>query len=152
MSDYAVAVEMLGAGGDAGPALVHELPTVTVNHRSAGPTLLNLGTLSGGHVLHLAVAMCVYNDLLREARARGIRIERLAVTATGDFAGEPLRSTGITYTIDVGGDAPDEALRALVEHVEHIAEVPDMLRHGMSVSLTEARVAGSAPSPGADGV
>jgi uncharacterized OsmC-like protein len=150
MSDYAVAVAMLGA--DLGSAAVNELPTVTINHRSAGPTLLTLGTGSGGHMLHLAVAMCVYNDVLREARSRGIRLERLAVTATGDFAGDPLRSTGITYVIDIAGDAPDEALRALVEFVERIAEVPDMLRHGMSVSLTEARVANSASSPGAGGM
>lgn len=150
MSDYAVAVEMLGA--DLGSAVVNELPAVTINHRSAGPTMLTLGTCSGGHVLHLAVAMCVYNDVLREARSRGIRIERLAVTANGDFAGDPLRSTGMTYAIDIAGDAPEEALRALVEFVERIAEVPDMLRHGTTVSLTEARVANSVSPPGADGM
>jgi putative redox protein len=148
MSDYAVMVEMLGA--EPGSAVVNELPAVTINHRSAGPTMLTLGTFSGGHVLHLAVAACVFNDLMREARSRGIRIERLAVTANGDFAGDPLRSTGITYTIDIGGDAPEEALRALVAHVERIAEIPDMLRHGMTVSLTEARIATSASLPGAD--
>jgi uncharacterized OsmC-like protein len=150
MSDNAVAVEMLGA--DAASAVVNELPAVTINHRSAGPTMLTLGTCSGGHVLHLAVAMCVYNDLLREARARGIRIERLAVTADGGFAGDPLRSTGITYTIDIAGDAPEEALRTLVELVERIAEVPDMLRHGTTVNLTDARVANSISTPVADDI
>lgn len=148
MGDYAVKVEMIGP--DSGAAVVNELPAVAINDRGE-PKMLTLGMLTGAHVLHLAVAVCVYNDLLREARPRGIRIERLAVTATGDFAGEPLRSTGMTYTVDVAGDAPEAALRALVAHVERIAEVPDMLRHGMTVSLAEARVAASANPAGADG-
>jgi hypothetical protein len=69
----------------------------------------------------------------------------------GDFTGDPLRSTGITYTIDVASDASEEALRALVAHVERIAEIPDMLRHGMTVSLAEARVGTSASPTGSDG-
>jgi hypothetical protein len=150
MSDFAVAVAMLGP--DAGSSVVNELPAVTINHRSAGPTMLTLGTCSGGHILHQAVDMCVYNDVLREARSRGMTIKRLAVTANGDFTGDPLRSTGVTYAIDIAADAPEEAVRALVEHVERVAEVPGMLRHGMSVSLTEARVASSVSSPGADGM
>lgn len=148
MGDYAVKVEMIGP--ESGAAVVNELPAVAINDRGE-PKLLTLGMLSGAHVLHLAVAVCVYNDMLREARPRGIRIERLVVTANGAFAGDPLRSTGLTYAIDVAGDAPEEALRALVEHVERIAEVPDMLRHGMTVSLAEARVATSANPTGADG-
>ena len=62
------------------------------------------------------------------------------MTANGDFAGDPLRSTGITYAIALAGEAPEEELCALVAFVERIAEVPDMLRHGMSANLTEARI------------
>lgn len=147
MSDYAVKVEMVGP--EAGALAVNELPTVAINDRGQ-PKMLTFGALSGAHVLHLAVAVCVYNDMLRDARPRGIHIERLAVTVTGDFTGDPLRSTGIAYTIDVAGDAPEAALRALVKHVERVAEIPDMLRHGMTVSLAEARVATSADMPDAD--
>src|SRR5690606_11423804 len=79
---------------------------------------------SGGELLHLAVAGCVSNDLFREAAARGITLERVVVRVAGDFAGEPARSTGISYDVEVSGAADDAALRALVQHVEAIAEIP----------------------------
>jgi hypothetical protein len=41
--------------------------------------------------------------------------------------------------VDVDGDAPVEALRALVEHVDRIAEIPGRLRAGSPVRLAGAR-------------
>lgn len=143
MADYGIKVEMLG--GDQSSHQVNELPEVVVNHRNAGPTLLNLGTLSGGHVLHLAVATCLYNDIVREARNRNIHLSTLAVTATGGFADD--HSTGITYTIDIAGDAPDEALRALVTDMEQSATIPQALRQGTTVDRAEVRVNGAPPVP-----
>lgn len=38
----------------------------------------------------------------------------------------------------VDGDVPAERLRALVEHVDSIAEIPNSLRNGTPVRLTGA--------------
>jgi len=98
---------------------------------------------NGGELLHLAVAGCVSNDLFREARALGLRLTRVALTAEGDFIGSPPVSGGIRYTVEVWGDAPAAALRELVARVDDIAEIPNSLRQGTEVRLTDARVHGT---------
>jgi putative redox protein len=95
---------------------------------------------SGGELLHLAVAGCVSNDLFREAAQRGIELTRVVVTADGGYAGQPAVSTGISYSVQVEGDATDADLRALVRHVDEIAEIPSSLRNGTEVRLKEATV------------
>jgi putative redox protein len=92
--------------------------------------------LNGGELLYLGVAGCVSNDLFREAQAAGIALRRVRVRARGDFTGDPAVSTEITYEVDVEGDAPAERLRALVEDVDRIAEIPNSLRGGTRVRLT----------------
>lgn len=95
---------------------------------------------TGGHLLHLAVAGCVFNDLLRESRARGITLTRVSVGADGGFQGSPCESTGIEYWIDVEGDAGDQQLSELVAYVEEIAEIPAALRKGAEVQLKRRTV------------
>jgi putative redox protein len=97
---------------------------------------------NGGELLHLAVAGCISNDLFREARAAGIALRRVRVSARGDFAGSPGTSSGIEYEVEVDGDAQRERLEALVAHVDAIAEIPNSLRRGTSVRLVAARVVG----------
>jgi putative redox protein len=97
---------------------------------------------NGGEPLHLAVAGCISNDLFREADGRGIVLTRVVVTAEGQFGGDPAVSTGISYKVEVGGDAPDDALRDLVRRVDEIAEIPNSLRQG-----TEVRLAGVTVRP-----
>jgi uncharacterized OsmC-like protein len=77
---------------------------------------------NGGELLHLAVAGCISNDLFREARAGGIHLRRVHVTARGDFVGAPAVSSGIEYEVEVEGDADCERLEALVAHVDAVAE------------------------------
>jgi uncharacterized OsmC-like protein len=50
---------------------------------------------TGGHLLHLAAAGCVLNDLYREAEALGIELKGVRVTAAGGFDTATWRSTGI---------------------------------------------------------
>jgi putative redox protein len=95
---------------------------------------------SGGELLHLAVAGCVSNDLFREAAQRGIGLTRVVVTADGGYAGQPAVSTGISYSVQIEGDATDADLRALVRHVDEIAEIPNSLRDGTRVRLKDATV------------
>lgn len=124
-----------GTKDDPGPLVVEFR-----NARTGQRQQLAMDEFTGGHLLHLAVAGCVYNDLFREAVAEGIALTHVEVTAGGGFGGNPCTSTGIGYTIRVEGDASADTLRALVAHVEHIAEVPSAIRLGGDVRLTSTEV------------
>ena len=120
------------AVGNAGP---HTL----VVDRPADGGGRGLG-FNGGELLYLAIAGCVSNDLFREARAVGLRIDRVRVTVRGDFTGDPAVSTAVEYDVELEGDAPMEQLQELVARVDEIAEIPNSLRHGTPVRLGRAQV------------
>jgi uncharacterized OsmC-like protein len=113
--------------GTAGPYSV-------VVDRSAQAGGGGLG-FNGGQLLNLAVAGCISNDLFREAATRGIRLTRVRVSASSEYAGEPPVSTPIQVRVEVDGDADRAALDALVDHVDAIAEIPNSLRLGTEVRL-----------------
>jgi putative redox protein len=94
---------------------------------------------NGGQLLNLAVAGCVSNDLFREAAKDGIGLRRLRVRVSSEYEGDPAVSTPIDYEVEVEGDAPEEALRSLVEHTDKIAEIPNSLRRGTHVGLQSVR-------------
>src|SRR5580700_7418059 len=56
---------------------------------------------TGTHLLHLAVAGCVLNDIYREAESLGIDVSGVRVTAVGGFDTTTWQSTGIDYSVDV---------------------------------------------------
>jgi putative redox protein len=104
---------------------------------------------NGGELLYLAVAGCVSNDLFREARRSGIEPSTVLIRVAGEFGGEPAISEEIAYEVEIEGNATAERLRALVEHVDRIAEIPNSLRAGTQVRLRAARAAPApAPAPG----
>ncbi|MET0435772.1 MAG: OsmC family protein [Cellulomonas sp.] len=93
---------------------------------------------TGAHLLHLAVAGCVLNDLFREAHARGLPLAGAAVTARGGFAPETWASTGVTYEVRLDTPAPDDAVARLLAVVDEVAEIPRALRQGVPVSRPTA--------------
>ncbi len=95
---------------------------------------------NGGQLLNLAIAGCVSNDLFREAGKRGIRLEHVRIRTRSDYAGEPAVSGPIEYEVELSGDAPTDALRELVAHVDAIAEIPNSIRNGTPVRLTSTRI------------
>jgi putative redox protein len=94
---------------------------------------------NGGQLLYLAIAGCVSNDLFREARAEGIELDRVRVLVRGDFSGDPAVSDSVEYDVVLEGDAPDDQLKALIQRVDEIAEIPNSLRRGTQVRLGHAR-------------
>jgi putative redox protein len=112
-------------------------PYTVIVDRPAGAGGGGLG-FNGGELLYLAVAGCISNDLFREAGTAGIALRSVRVRVHGDFPGDPAVSTEIAYEVEVDGDVPAERLRALVEHVDRIAEIPNSLRNGTPVRLTGA--------------
>ena len=95
---------------------------------------------NGGQLLYLAVAGCISNDLFREAWAAGIELRSVRVKVSGDFVGEPAVSDEIQYEVEVAGDATEDRLRALIDQVDEIAEIPNSLRQGTRVRLVGAKV------------
>jgi uncharacterized OsmC-like protein len=88
---------------------------------------------TGGHLLHLAAAGCVLNDMYREAGALGIELNGVRVTAAGGFDTASWRSTGISYSVEVSSDAPVDELANLLSVVDDVAEIPRAIRAGASV-------------------
>ncbi len=95
---------------------------------------------NGGQLLYLAIAGCISNDLFREALGRGIKLDQVVVRVDGDFVGDPAVSTEVSYEVELNGDADDEALRDLIDHVDRIAEIPNSLRSGTPVRLRRAAI------------
>ena len=90
---------------------------------------------TGAHLLHTAVAVCVLNDLFREAGALDLAIEGVAVTARGGF--DPSwSSTGIHYEVTV--DGAGDRLAELLARVDEVAEIPRAMRAGAVVRRVEA--------------
>lgn len=88
---------------------------------------------NGAQALHLAVALCVLNDMWREAAARDIAVRGVVVDADGGFD-EAWRSTGIRYDVSVDTDAAPPVIEQLLAAVDEIAEIPRALRAGATVS------------------
>lgn len=122
---------VVGAGsfrfeGDDAVAFPHK-------YTDAGVTVRTMFT--GAHLLHLTAAGCVLNDVYRESAALGVRIDGVRVTASGAFERtDGLRSTGITYAVEVDSPSPPEDVERLLKHVDQVAEMPSVIRAGAPVS------------------
>lgn len=117
-----------GREAEAGP------PSMLVAHHRAGVAEIRLESLSGGRLLHLALAGCVFGNLLRMAEERGIAVKDASVRVSGDFT-EDGASTGIDCLIDLQGDAPAGELRELAKAAFDDSTVGAALRRGTRVSL-----------------
>jgi uncharacterized OsmC-like protein len=110
-----------------------------VDHHLAERAAVDVELLSGGHLLHLAIAGCLFNDILREAPNRGITIDYLAVTGYGDF--DEAGSRGVRYAIEIRSPAERSEVERLVADVEAEATIPTALRAGAEVLRAEVTIA-----------
>jgi putative redox protein len=143
MSDaFRVTLQTLQGGPTAvGAAGTHTL----IVDRPADGGGRGLG-FNGGQLLYLAIGGCISNDLYREAASQGIALSDVTVEVDGDFPGVGAPSTPVSVTVDLAGDAPAERLRALVDHVVEMAEIPLSMRDTTPVSVSVRRVEGR-PTP-----
>jgi len=97
-------------------------------------------SISGGEILFLAIATCYCNDLYREGKKLGVKVDNVEVNVDGDFmaAGEP--ALNVQCKIKVAAQASEEEIRKLVKHTDAIAEIPMSLRKGTSVTVTDVEV------------
>ena len=88
---------------------------------------------TGAHLLHLAAAGCVLNDIYREAGELGIRIDGVRVSAEGGFDTQTWVSSGITYQVELSSPASVEERAVLLDRVYDVAEIPRAIRAGATV-------------------
>lgn len=88
---------------------------------------------TGAHLLHLAAAGCILNDIYREANELGIRMDGVRVAASGGFDTRTWASTGITYRVELRSTASAEELARLLDRVDDVAEIPRAIRAGATV-------------------
>jgi uncharacterized OsmC-like protein len=91
------------------------------------------GDFTGAHLLHLAIAGCVLNDVHREAERLGIDIDGVRVAAWGGFDTATWRSTGVEYRVELSSAAAQPELHRLLAVVDQVAEIPMALRQGAEV-------------------
>jgi uncharacterized OsmC-like protein len=90
-------------------------------------------SFTGAHLLHLAAAGCVLNDVFREASRLSIPVHGVRVAASGGYDTETWQSTGISYVVDVDSPASDADVDALLAAVDAVAEIPKSIRAGATV-------------------
>lgn len=88
---------------------------------------------TGAHLLHVAVAGCVLNDVYREAAELSIPLDGVRVTAAGDFDTERWELTGIEYAVQIASPADEADIARLLERVDQVAEIPRVVRAGATV-------------------
>ena len=110
--------------------------TLDIPSRAGAPG----SAVSGGELLFLALATCATNDVYREAAARSLPVDAVDVEVTGFFDAPGARARDVSYRVAVVSPAPEVDVRALVAHVDAIAEVHGTLRDGTTVRLDEVRV------------
>ena len=88
---------------------------------------------NGAQVLHLSVALCVLNDIYREAARLGIDLAGVVVEADGGFD-DDWCSTGIVYAVELESPASEEEQARLLRVVDDIAEIPRAIRAGAAVT------------------
>jgi hypothetical protein len=91
---------------------------------------------TGAHLVHLAVAGCVLNDLYREAAGLGVQLDGVRVSTGGGFDGD-WHSTGIDYVVELDSSADPAQLVELLTVVDEVAEIPRTVRRGAPVRRIE---------------
>ena len=112
-------------------------PTLTIDRpEQAGG--MGLG-FNGGELLLLAIGGCYCNDIFREAAKLGMVIKSVQVDVQADWGGDPVRAQNVTYSTRIEAEASEAAILALIEQTDRVAEIPNSLRLGTPVLLTEAQ-------------
>jgi OsmC-like protein len=128
-------VRLAADGGD--PAQRTE--RVVIRHHRAPRVAWSVDVATGGHMLHLALAQCVFNNVLRIAQDRGVTVSDVGVVTDGGFNADGTASTGIECFIELAGTTDRSDLTSLAEEAFNGSSVVAILRRGGPVELTSVR-------------
>ena len=120
----------------AGSLRTDDPAAVRFPHRWTSDGVTASAAFTGAHLLHLAAAGCVLNDLYREASGLGLALDGVRVTARGGFDPDTWVSTGIEYTVELDSPADAVQLERLLAVVDGVAEIPRAIRAGAPVRRT----------------
>ena len=95
-------------------------------------------SVNGGELLCLALATCYCNDLYREAKKRGINLDRVEVEVEAMFGAEGAAAEQLAYRARVSAKASREKIIDLMRHTDSVAEIQNTLRRGTMVKLDRA--------------
>ncbi|WP_415855186.1 OsmC family protein [Sinomonas sp. G460-2] len=140
--DYAASISTAVLGEGLVPAGTADL---LIRHHKTGAARIAMSLPTGAHVLHLAAAACLFNDLHTAATLAGLSLGPVAVRADGGFDETMTASTGIRLEVDISGDADPEELRTLVLETFEVSTVACVLRRSTSVEITEIDARTTAP-------
>jgi organic hydroperoxide reductase OsmC/OhrA len=90
---------------------------------------------NGGELLALAIGGCFCNDMQAIADEMGLAIEDLRVSVSIDFAGSPVRASGVRMSVDcalLDGSDPS----ALIERAKKATTIGNSLRDGVPVEIS----------------
>src|ERR1700745_2345492 len=134
MGDYDVIV-----GADSFRSTAND--AVQFPHRWTTDGVTVNASFTGAHLLHLAAAGCVLNDVYREAENLGIAVLGVRVSASGAFNPETWQSTGISYAVEVDTAATAAEVDELLQRVDSVAEIPKAIRARASAHALRADAA-----------
>lgn len=117
----------------AGSLRSNDVHAIQFPHRWTSEGVTVEAAFSGAHLLHLAAAGCVLNDIYREAATLGIQVDGVRISAAGGFDTDTSTSTGITYSVEVSSPASAQELAQLLDLVDDKAEIPRAIRAGATV-------------------
>lgn len=117
----------------AGTSRSGDARAVRFPHRWTAEGVTVEADFTGAHLLHLAAAGCVLNDVYREADRLGIALQGVRVCAAGEFDTSRWVSTGITYAVQLHSSASVAELDHLLDVVDAVAEIPRAIRAGAEV-------------------
>jgi hypothetical protein len=117
-------------------SLRHDEPAFVLPHAWTDAGVAAEGGGTGAHLFHTAIALCVLNDLFREAQVDGLTVDGVAVVARGGFD-DTWSSTGVTYAVELDSTEDDALLATLLARVDDVAEIPAAVRAGASVERTD---------------
>ena len=100
-------------------------------------TSLSLG-FNSAELLCLAVGACYTNEVFLEAGRRAVNLRSVHVDVSAD--GDWPAAQHLTASMRIEADVDQETIADLVEHADRVAKIPNLLRLGTSVRLTDAHV------------
>lgn len=128
------------------PRGVTEPTTILVRHHRSGRAQLVVKTLSGGHILHLALATYVFNNVHRIAQEKVIRLADTRVTVEGDFNDDGTASTGMSCQIRITGEATPDVLSSIGQTAFDNSTIGAVLRQTTRIELSEILAESTAPT------
>jgi organic hydroperoxide reductase OsmC/OhrA len=96
-------------------------------------------SVNGGELLVLALATCYCNDLHREAARLGIGLDEVEVEASAEFDGAGLAARHIRYRARITSPGSTEAISALLDATDAVAEIHNTVRAGREVRREDWR-------------